>query len=76
MATSIGIHESKFQRWNTGQLVILLSRSRTTKDIIFVRKEESSFTTLVSVLTKRTQWFKLHEQSINTTTINDNETNN
>ena len=46
------------------------------KDIIFVRKEESSFTTLVSVLTKRTQWFKLHEQSINITTINDNETNN
>ena len=70
MATEISAHNSNFNLWEKGQLVVLLSRTRYAKDTIFVGSKADTLSALRELVQKKTQWTDYIENILSTITIN------
>ena len=55
-ATEISQENIHFKLWDKAQVVVLLSRTRSSKDIIFVGSKTSTLKCLVSLIQRKTQW--------------------
>jgi len=70
MATEISLNDPLFRLWDKGQLVVILSRTKTAKDTIFVGNKADTIEALKSILTKKTQWCDYIERVLELITIN------
>ena len=70
MATEISKSNSSYKMWDKGQLIVILSRTKTAKDTIFVGNKSETIEALKSLLTKRTQWSDYIETVLSVITIN------
>ena len=54
MATEVSLNDPLFRLWDKGQLVVILSRTKTAMHTIFVGNKANTIDALKSILTKRT----------------------
>ena len=72
IATEINMYDSDYNLWDVAQLLVLLSRTRRAKNIIFVGNKETTIKSILSLLTVSTQWTDYMENVICLVTINSN----
>ena len=70
MATEISLNDPDFNLWDKGQLVVLLSRTKTAKDTIFVGNKSETLSALKAILMNKSQWSDYIETVLNIVTIN------
>ena len=76
MATEVSLNDPLFRLWDKGQLVVILSRTKTAKDTIFVGNKADTIDALKSILIKRTQWCDYIERVLELVTVNSDGNNN
>ena len=54
MATKISLLNSNFNMWDKGQMIVILSRTKTAKDTIFVGDKNDTLAALKNLLTRKT----------------------
>ena len=73
MAAEISYSDPKYKLWDKGQLIVILSRTRSAKDTIFVGSKLDTLKCFKYLLTKKTQWTNHIEQILDIVTINSSE---
>ena len=63
-------NDPDFNLWDKGQLVVLLSRTKTAKDTIFVGNKSETLSALKAILMNKSQWSDYIENVLNIVTIN------
>lgn len=74
MATSVSNVIKQLRLWEKGQLIVLISRTRTMKNTIFVGSKSDTIAGLVELLTKRSQWSNYMDQVMDIVTIRNDST--
>ena len=69
MATEISLLNSNFNMWDKGQMIVILSRTKTAKDTIFVGDKNDTLAALKNLLTRKTQWTDFMEDVLDLITI-------
>mgnify|MGYP003340757998 CR=1 FL=1 len=64
IATEINMHSSSYNLWDVAQILVLLSRTRSANDIIFVGDQETTIDSIVKLLHTSTQWTDYMERVI------------
>ena len=70
MATTISYSDHNFNMWDKGQLVVILSRTKSAKDSIFVGPKNETLQAFRDLLTKKTQWSDYIENVLDLVTVN------
>ena len=70
MATEVSLNDPLFRLWDKGQLVVILSRTKSAKHTIFVGNKADTIDSLKSILIKRPQWCDYIEQVLKLVTAN------
>ena len=73
MATEISAADPNFNVWDRGQMIVLLTRTRTAKDTIFVGCKRDTLDALKRLLLTRTQWLEYIDQVLRIVTVNTSE---
>ena len=70
LATTFSNEDRNFSMWDKGQLLVILSRTKESKQTIFVGDKNSTLDALCNILTQRTQWTDYMEQILKIITMN------
>jgi hypothetical protein len=70
IATEISSKNSAYKIWEKGMLVVLTSRTRFAKDIIFVGNKTETLEALKEILLRKTQWCEFMENVLSLITVN------
>ena len=73
LATEISESNSEFKLWDKAQAIVILFRTRTGKDLIFVGDTESTINALVSLIKATTQWTNYMEKVLDLLTGNQSD---
>ena len=74
MAVSVSDSQDQFKLWDSGQLIVILSRTRIMKNTIFVGPKQETIRGLISLLTKRTQWIDYMDQVVDVISLKEEAT--
>ena len=70
IATQISNRHSHFKLWDKAQVIVLMSRTRHVKDIIFVGDKEITIKSLTILLKTSSQWTNYMEKILSMTCVN------
>ena len=70
VATEISYTNKNFTLWDKGQVVVLLSRTREGKHVIFVGSKVDTIRCLISLIQVKSQWMDYMEKVISLVSIN------
>ena len=70
VATEISYTNKNFTLWDKGQVVVLLSRTREGKHVIFVGSKVDTIRCLISLIQVKSQWMDYMEKIISLVSIN------
>ena len=73
VATSVSTTVPKYRLWEKEQAVVLLSRTKTAADVIFVGNKSDTLTALVMLIQTRTQFAEYMEHILNVLTHTANQ---
>ena len=74
MALSVSDSQDQFKLCDSGQLIVILSRTCTMKNTIFVGPKQETIRGLISLLTKRTQWIDYMDQVVDVISLKEEAT--
>ena len=70
VATEVSHINRHYKLWDKGQVVVLLSRTRLAKDLIFVGSKTETVTCLVNLIQTKSQWSDYMERVISIVKVN------
>ena len=70
MATEISRTDGNFKMWDKGQMIVILSRTKSAANTIFVGDKSDTLRALKDLLTRKTQWTDYMEEVLRLVTIN------
>ena len=70
LVTTFSNIDKNYSMWDKGQLLVIISRTKNSKDTIFVGDKEDTLNAMVTILKTRTQWTDHMENILNVVTIN------
>ena len=76
IATEVSSHDSNYKLWDKAQVVVIMSRTRYAKDIIFVGNKASTLTALANLIQMKTQWQEYMEAVLSMISSNCSTSNN
>ena len=71
-ATEVSFTNSNFSMWDKGQMIVIISRTKSGKDTIFVGNKDDTLKALKSLPTRKTQWTDYMEDVLDIITVNSN----
>ena len=73
IATEISHNDSNYKLWDKAQIVVIMSRTRYAKDIIFVGNKKNTILAIVNLVQMNTQWQEYMESVLSLIASNSNE---
>ena len=70
MAINISHNNGNFNMWDKGQMILILNRTRHSRDTIFVGDQNDTLAALSTLFTRKNQWIDYMEEIITIITIN------
>ena len=71
-AIEISRHDSSFKLWDCAQVIVVLSRTKLGKNLIFVGDKKESVDACAELIQTRAQWTDYMESILNIVTVNNN----
>ena len=72
IATEISTHDANFRLWDKAQIIVLLSRTKFAKDIIFVGDVSNTIKAICNLIQMHSQWEEYMETVLSLVCINNN----